>query len=81
MAKLYIASVRTADGAPKPLITVRAAGEGEAKLFLEAKYPDDVIESVVEPSDWISDADTGSEPGDVREHPGAEWQAPSSLAG
>jgi hypothetical protein len=80
MAKLYIASVRTTDGLAKPLITVRASGEGEAKLFLEATYPDDVIESVVEPSDWVSDADTGSEPGDVREHPDAVWQAPSSLS-
>ena len=74
MAKLFIAKVVSASG-PKPLLTVRAAGEGEAKLFLEARYPD-----VVEPADWVSDADTGSELGDIREHPGVEWQAPSSLA-
>jgi hypothetical protein len=79
MAKLFIAKVVSASG-PKPLVTVRAAGEGEAKLFLEARYPDDVIEAVVEPADWVSDANTGSELGDIREHPGVEWQAPSSLA-
>ena len=79
MAKLFIAKVVSASG-PKPLVTVRAAGEGEAKLFLEARYPDDVIEAVVEPADWVSDADTGSELGDIREHPGVEWQPPSSLA-
>jgi hypothetical protein len=68
--------VRTAAG-PRPLVTVRAAGEGEARLFLEARYPDDVIDAVVEPSDWVSDADTGSDPGDIREHPGVVWQPPS----
>jgi hypothetical protein len=79
MAKLFIAKVVSPSG-PRPLVTVRAAGEGEAKLFLEAHYPDDVVEAVVEPADWVSDADTGSEIGDVREHPGVEWQAPSSFA-
>jgi len=59
MAKLFIAKVVTSNG-PRPLVTVRAAGEGEAKLFLEARYPQDVIEAVVEPADWVSDADTGS---------------------
>ena len=54
MAKLFIAKVVSASG-PKPLVTVRAAGEGEAKLFLEARYPDDVIEAVVEPADWVSE--------------------------
>ena len=77
--KLFIAKVRAASG-PKPLVTVRAAGEGEAKLFLEAHYPEATIEAVTEPSDWVSDADTGSRAGDIREHPGVEWQAPSSLA-
>jgi hypothetical protein len=56
-------------------------GGGEAKLFLEAQYPDDTIEAVTEPADWVSNADTGSEAGDIREHPGVAWQAPSSLAG
>jgi hypothetical protein len=79
MTKLFIARVRTADG-PKPLVTVRAAAEGEARLFLEAAYPDAVIESVAEPADWTSDADTGAKAGDIREHPGVEWQPPSSLA-
>lgn len=80
MTKLFIAQVRTGDG-PKPLVTVRAAAEGEARLFLEAAYPDAVIESVTEPADWTSDADTGAKAGDIREHPGVEWQSPSSLAG
>jgi hypothetical protein len=80
MTKLFIAKLRAANG-PKPLVTVRAAGEGEAKLFLEAQYPDDTIEAVTEPADWVSNADTGSEAGDIREHPGVAWQAPSSLAG
>jgi hypothetical protein len=80
MTKLFIAKLRGANG-PKPLVTVRAAGEGEAKLFLEAHYPDDTIEAVAEPADWVSNADTGSEAGDIREHPGVAWQAPSSLAG
>lgn len=79
MTKLFIARVRTADG-PKPLVTVRAAAEGEARLFLEAAYPDAVIESVAEPADWTSDADTGAQAGDIREHPGVAWQPPSSLA-
>ncbi len=80
MAKLFIAKVVSPSG-PRPLVTVRAAGEGEAKLFLEARYPEDAIEAVVAPADWVSDADTGSELGDIREHPGVEWQPPSSLAG
>ena len=80
MVKLFIASVRKSDGILRPLVTVRAAGEGEAKLFLEAQYPDDSIEAIAQPSDWVSNADTGNELGDVREHPGVEWQAPSSLA-
>ena len=79
MAKLYIAKIRSADG-PKPLVTVRAAGEGEARLFLEANYPDDTIEALDEPADWASDADTGSEAGDIREHPGVSWQPPTSRA-
>ncbi len=80
MTKLFIAQVRNEDG-PKPLVTVRAAAEGEARLFLEAAYPDAVIESVTEPADWTSDADTGAKAGDIREHPGVAWQPPSSLAG
>ena len=80
MSKLFIAQVRTADG-PLPLVTVRAEAEGEARLFLAAAYPDALIEAVDEPGDWTSDADTGTEAGDVREHPGVEWQAPSSRAG
>ncbi|WP_342167088.1 hypothetical protein [Methylobacterium sp. SD21] len=79
MTKLFIAQVRDSDG-PKPLVTVRAEAEGEARLFLAAQYPEAEIESVVEPSDWASDADTGSKAGDIREHPGVEWQPPSSLA-
>lgn len=62
------------------MVTVRAAAEGEAKLFLEAAYPEDEVVEVVEPSDWISTSDTGTKAGDVREHPGVEWQAPSSGA-
>ena len=80
MTKLFIAQVRDANG-PKPLVTVRAEAEGEARLFLAAEYPEAEIESVAEPSDWASDADTGSKAGDIREHPGVEWQSPSSLAG
>jgi hypothetical protein len=80
MPKLFIAKVVTPNG-PRPLVTVRAAGEGEARLFLEAAYPEDTIEAIAEPADWVSDADTGSRLGDIREHPGVEWQAPSSLAG
>ncbi len=76
MTKLFIAKVRGPAG-EKPLITVRAAAEGEARLFLEAAYPEDAIEEVVEPGDWISDADTGTQNGDVREHPGVSWQAPT----
>jgi hypothetical protein len=79
MAKLFIAQIRTADG-PKPLVTVRAAAEGEARLFLEAAYPEAEILSVDEPADWASDADTGDKAGDIREHPGVAWQPPSSLA-
>ena len=79
MTKLFIAKL-SGTGGPRPLVTVRAAGEGEAKLFLEARYPEDRIEAVTEPADWVSNADTGSEAGDVREHPGVSWQAPSSLA-
>ncbi|KQP85418.1 MULTISPECIES: hypothetical protein [unclassified Methylobacterium] len=80
MTKLFIANIRTAEG-PKPLVTVRAAAEGEARLFLEAAYPDDEILDVAEPSGWASDADTGSAAGDIREHAGVQWQAPSSHSG
>jgi hypothetical protein len=80
MTKLFIANIRTPSG-PKPLVTVRAAAEGEARLFLEAAYPEDEIVEVAEPSSWASDADTGSKAGDIREHAGVEWQAPSSHAG
>ena len=80
MTKLFIAKLSDATG-PKPLVTVRAAGEGEATLFLEAQYPDATIEAVTEPADWASDADTGSAAGDIREHPGVAWQEPSSRAG
>jgi len=80
MVKLFIASVQKPGGTLRPLVTVRAAGEGEAKLFLEAQYPEGIIEAVTEPSDWVSNADTGTKLDDVREHPGVEWQAPSSLA-
>ncbi|WP_336485265.1 hypothetical protein [Methylobacterium nigriterrae] len=76
MTQLFIAQVHTPTG-PRPLVTVRAAAEGEARLFLEAHYPDDTIGAVVEPGEWISDADTGSEAGDIREHPGVSWQAPA----
>ena len=79
MPKLFIAKVVGPSG-PRPLVTVRAAGEGEARLFLEARYPEDAIEAIVEPADWVSDADTGRELGGIREHPGVEWQAPSNLA-
>ncbi|OXE40653.1 hypothetical protein, partial [Methylobacterium radiotolerans] len=61
--------------------TVRAEAEGEARLFLSAAYPEAEIAHVAEPGDWTSDADTGSRAGDIREHPGVAWQAPSSLAG
>lgn len=79
MTKLFIANIRGAAGA-RPLVTVRAEAEGEARLFLAAAYPDDEVVSVAEPSDWVSDADTGAAAGDIREHPGTAWQAPSSLA-
>jgi hypothetical protein len=79
MTKLFIAHLKATDG-PRPLVTVRAEAEGEARLFLAAAYPDDEVLDVVEPSDWVSDADTGSKAGDVREHPGVVWQPPSSLA-
>ena len=80
MTKLFIAQVRRA-GEPGPLVTVRAEAEGEARLFLAAAYPDAEIAGLAEPSDWTSDADTGSRAGDIREHPGVSWQPPSSLAG
>ncbi len=80
MTKLFIAQVRDAGG-EQPLVTVRAEAEGEARLFLAAAYPDAEIAHVAEPGDWTSDADTGSRAGDIREHPGVAWQAPSSLAG
>ncbi len=76
MTRLFIADVRTPSG-PRPLVTVRAASEAEALLFLEAPYPEDRIEAVAEPAEWSSDAATGSAPGDIREHPGASWQAPT----
>ncbi|SFG88413.1 hypothetical protein [Methylobacterium gossipiicola] len=80
MTKLFIANIRSPAG-ERPLVTVRAAAEGEARLFLSAAYPDDTILTVAEPGDWTSDADTGSRDGDIREHAGVAWQAPSSLAG
>ncbi len=80
MTKLFIAQVRDARG-QKPLVTVRAEAEGEARLFLTAAYPDAEIAAIAEPGDWTSDADTGTRAGDIREHPGVAWQAPSSLAG
>lgn len=79
MTKLFIARVRGASG-DKPLVTVRAAAEGEARLFLEAAYPEDEVVEVAEPSDWVSDSDTGTKAGDVREHAGVEWQSPTSRA-
>lgn len=79
MTKLFIAQIRDAGG-DKPLVTVRAEAEGEARLFLTAAYPEAEIASVTEPSDWTSDADTGSRAGDIREHHGVAWQPPSSLA-
>ncbi|MGU3385731.1 hypothetical protein ACLBYG_14580 [Methylobacterium sp. D53M] len=79
MTKLFIAQVRDAGG-ERPLVTIRAEAEGEARLFLAAAYPDAEIAHVAEPGDWTSDADTGSRAGDIREHPGVAWQAPSSLA-
>ncbi|MGU3421761.1 hypothetical protein [Methylobacterium sp. D54C] len=80
MTKLFIAQVCDAGG-ERPLVTVRAEAEGEARLFLAAAYPDAEIAHVAEPGDWTSDADTGCRAGDIREHPGVAWQAPSSLAG
>ncbi|MFB0491484.1 hypothetical protein ABIE45_004070 [Methylobacterium sp. OAE515] len=80
MTKLFIAQMRD-PGGDKPLVTVRAEAEGEARLFLNAAYPDAEIASISEPSDWTSDADTGTRAGDIREHPGVIWQPPSSLAG
>ncbi|MCJ2083710.1 hypothetical protein [Methylobacterium sp. J-090] len=79
MTKLFIANIRAAEGV-RPLVTVRAAAEGEARLFLAAAYPDDEVIDVAEPSDWTTDADTGAQDGDIREHAGVAWQAPSSLA-
>jgi hypothetical protein len=79
MTKLFIAQVRKADGTA-PLVTVRAEAEGEARLFLTAAYPEAEIAGLAEPSDWTSDADTGTRAGDIREHPGVTWQPPSSLA-
>ncbi|MCJ2015198.1 hypothetical protein [Methylobacterium sp. J-076] len=79
MTKLFIAQVRDGDR-PKPLVTVRAEAEGEARLFLEAAYPESEIVTVAEPEDWASDADTGAEAGDVREHPGVDWQPPTGTA-
>lgn len=80
MTKLFIARVR-GSGGEKPLITVRAAAEGEATLFLEAAYPDDEVVEIVEPAEWISDTDTGTKAGDVREHAGVAWQPPTKAAG
>lgn len=79
MTKLFIAQIRDAGGA-KPLVTVRAEGEGEARLFLEAAYPEADIDAVAEPGEWASDADTGSKAGDIREHPGVTWQPPTGTA-
>ena len=80
MIHLFIAKIHSADG-PRPLVTVRAASEAEALLFLTARYPEDTIEAVVEPEDWASDADTGSAAGDIREHPDAVWQPPTGGPG
>lgn len=77
MTDLFIAKIHSAGG-PRPLVTMRAASEAEALLFLTARYPEDTIEAVVEPGDWASDADTGSASGDIREHPDAVWQPPSA---
>ena len=82
MTRLFIADIHTASG-PRPLVTVRAASEAEALLFLEARYPDDRIAAVAEPAEWTSDAGTGSASGDIREHPGSTWpgsrQAPAGT--
>ena len=80
LSKLFIANIRASDGL-KPLVTVRAAAEGEARLFLAAAYRYEEVVDVVGPSDRVSDADTGSSTGDIREHAGVEWQTQSSLAG
>ncbi|MGX7709369.1 hypothetical protein [Methylobacterium sp. Gmos1] len=80
MTKLFIARVRRSTG-DRPLVTVRAAAEGEARLFLEAAYPEDEVVEVVEPGDWVSTSDTGAAAGDVHEHPGVEWQAPKTGLG
>ncbi len=80
MTKLFIARL-TGPGGDRPLITVRAAAEGEARLFLEAAYPEDEVVEVAEPGDWVSTSDTGAAAGDVREHPGVAWQAPTTGLG
>lgn len=80
MTKLFIARVRGPAG-ERPLVTVRAAAEGEARLFVEAAYPEDEVLAVAEPLDWVSTADTGTRAGDVREHPGTAWQAPTAGPG
>ncbi|MGH1590328.1 hypothetical protein ACRBEV_20810 [Methylobacterium phyllosphaerae] len=80
MTKLFIAQVRDAAG-ERPLVTVRAEAEGEARLFLTAAYPEAEIAHVAEPGEWTSNADTGSRAGDIREHPGVRWQPPSRLGG
>lgn len=77
MTKLFTANIRSATG-PRPLVTVRAAAKGEARLFFAAAYPENEIVEVGESSDWTSDADTGSQNGDVREHARMAWQAPSA---
>jgi hypothetical protein len=80
MTKLFIARVRGPAG-ERPLVTVRAAAEGEARLFVEAAYPEDEVVEVAEPLDWVSTSDTGARAGDVREHPGTAWQAPTAGPG
>lgn len=80
MTKLFIARVR-GPGGERPLVTVRAAAEGEAKLFLEAAYPEDEVVEVAEPGEWVSTSDTGSKAGDVREHSGVGWQPPTGRPG
>lgn len=79
MSKLFIARVRGTLG-ERPLVTVRAAAEGEARLFLEAAYPDDEVVEVAQAGDWVSTSDTGAKAGDVREHPDAAWQAPTAAS-
>lgn len=80
MTKLFIARVRGSAG-DRPLVTVRAAAEGEARLFLEAAYPEDEVVEVAEPGEWVSTSDTGTAAGDVREHPGVAWQVPTTGLG